>query len=111
MIRKLLLVVVTLAAATAYAETPPMLVRYETPIETMASLTSPPTQVPDTIIAHGCASCAGVVLNITQATKFFVNKQEVALEELRRLAVGDALMGIYYIEETNVVTRIVLSVP
>jgi hypothetical protein len=110
MFKNTLLALLVLAAASASAA-PPMFVRYETPVETTVSMTSMPTQVPDTIVARGCASCEGLVLNVTAATKFFVNQEPVDLTELRRQAVGDLFVGIYYIEETNVVTRIVLANP
>jgi hypothetical protein len=110
MLKNALLALLVLATANAGAA-PPMFVRYETPVETTASLTSMPTQVPDSIVARGCASCDGIVLNVTAATKFLINREPVDLTELRRQAVGDLFVGIYYIEETNVVTRIVLANP
>lgn len=108
MIKNLLLAALATSATIVHAAQP-MMVRYETPIETSVSQNPIPSQVPETLVVRPCPACSPLTLRITPNTRFFVNKKQVDLTELRQQAVGDRFMGIYYLEETSIVTRVVIA--
>lgn len=78
-------------------------------VETDTATTTLPVVVPSTMLARTCPTCKSVQLQVSADTQFFIGKQTVSLQELRKAAAqGRQFMMVFYKRETPVVTRIVI---
>ena len=105
----LLLTAIFVTSAHAASE-PPRMYSSERPIETDTSGLFLPAAVPGSITMRPCEGCEVVVLGITTAAQFFVDRKPVTFADLHALAQkSSANVVVFYDTKTNAVTRIVVT--
>lgn len=99
----------TNAFAAEEAE-PPRTYSSERPIETTTLGLPLPRTVPGSMTLRPCRLCGPVTLDVTPASRFFVDRKPVSFADLRTLAQSSsANVVVLYDSKTNAVTRIVVS--
>jgi hypothetical protein len=99
------------AATLANAQHPPITVM-EASVETSANLVHLPSSLAGTIQVTGCPQCRLQSLQLDASSQFFLNFQEISLEQFSTAALsgqGNPLT-IHYRLSDSIVTRVELTV-
>ena len=81
----------------------------ESAVESTTVLMHLPDTTPQSIAVRACAACQAKELLVDEATRFFVGKQAVTLDVLRKSAEINANMYVFYDARQKVITRIKLD--
>jgi hypothetical protein len=83
----------------------------EQAVESSTALVVLPRSVPSDISVTSCVECKASVLKVTETTRFFVGKRQVALKELREFVSRSQSTGLYVFFEapSSTITRIVVE--
>jgi hypothetical protein len=100
------------ASTLAIAQHPPITVM-EASVETSANLVHLPPTLAGTIQVLGCPQCRLQSLQLDSSSRFFMNFQEVSLEQFSTAALSGTgnPLTIHYRLSDSIVTRVELAVP
>jgi len=103
----------TLALITAVSLSAPAraaMTAIEEAIEATTRTISLPASDQGVIVAKPCPACAPIVLRMTSATRLFVGKSQVSLQQLQKYisAGGERNMVVLYDTRVHTLTRIVV---
>lgn len=100
------------ASTLAVAQHPPITV-VEASVETSANLVHLPSSLTGTIQLVGCPQCRLQSLQLDSNSQFFMNFQEVSLEQFSTAALSaqGKPLTIHYRLSDSIVTRVELTVP
>jgi hypothetical protein len=84
----------------------------ETAIETRAGSIVLPSKPPSSIAVAPCKGCPAMLVHTSERAEYFVNRQQVTLEELRRRLAGrpDAFVLVLYDKKTGQLRRLSASI-
>jgi hypothetical protein len=78
-------------------------------IEARASTVVLPSEPPSSLVVPPCEGCKPMLVHTSRNSRYFVNRQEVGLEELRKRLTGkpDAFVTVFYDDRTGQLHRLV----
>lgn len=99
----------SMAVASAPAQAQVFVRGLEQSAEANTDIVTLPESVPSSLSFRICTNCPYVTLSVDDTTRFFVEKHEVTLADLRRYASRGRLdLDVYYDGKSKTVTRLVL---